>query len=143
MRFGTRGRGRGTRTILGMVVLTAALAACGAYGSSAPASSPPVVHASPRSGATLFFHVCFYCHGSHGQGNAHHSGAPALWGSTSPLVTGGALNGALNTLPGLAAYIKANMPLRTVNGVSPGSLSREEAYAVARFIRSHDHARRG
>ncbi len=128
--------------------LAAVLAACGATRTAAP---PPAAHpsrpraaqgtAAVRAGAQLFRHVCYYCHGPQGQGDNHHSGAPALWGPNSPLVADPSLVGSLSTLAGLTAFIHHNMPLAPVNGVAAAGLTLQQAHDAAAFIRYQDRHR--
>lgn len=118
--------------MLGSVILVA----CGAapHGTAAPPKNHRIA-LSPQvlAGQELFTHVCYYCHGLNGAGDNHGSGAPALWGSGSPLWS--ALSANLNSSPStLARFIHAYMPLKTVNGVAPGSLSVTQANDVAAFI---------
>lgn len=77
----------------------------------------------PAKGRALFAERCAGCHGQDGGGTAM---GPPVWGPGSYNIAAGMARTSL-----AAAFIKANMPLGR-----GGSLTDEEAYALAAFINS-------
>lgn len=112
----------------GLVVLSL-LTGCGSAPPATTSAPPTTAHSTQfniAAGQQLYAHVCYYCHGTQGQGGQ----GPALWGPSS-VIPGSGWNQAT-----LASFIQQNMPQATVNGVAPGSLSTAQANNVAAFILS-------
>jgi thiosulfate dehydrogenase len=102
----------------------------------------PKVKLSPTSnlvaGAKLYEHVCYYCHGTNGQGFQHGWAAPPLWGPESYAQGAG-----MSKLAMLTNFIKTAMPVAPVNGVKPGSLTEQQAQDIAAFVLSHPRPKPG
>jgi cytochrome c len=123
--------------VVALGVLVVILAGCGSSSPSAHGNRPYAhLTANIAAGANLYRHVCAYCHGRNGSGNANQSGAPALWGPNT-IVT--AQNPYTSSRSALAGFIQQNMPLQTVDGVAPGSLSAQQALNVAAYIWQNNH----
>ncbi len=87
-----------------------------------------------NNGAWLYRMDCAYCHGPGGQGFAHGSLAPPLWGSQSYTQQAG-----FDRLEVLSAFIRVAMPASPWHGIQPGQLSSRQSEQIARFLL--DHAR--
>ncbi len=98
---------------------------------AAPISS--AASPTPLTGAALYQEACAYCHGSSGQGGVRER-APRLWGKNNTVQ-----GGAYGTPAALSQFIKRYMPLNPVNGINPGSLTRDQAKSLARYILSKQH----
>jgi cytochrome c len=124
--------------VVPLVALGVLLAGCGPSTSTPGPAPSSLAHLHPNVtlGAELYRHVCYYCHGMNGAGNANQSGAPALWGPNSVVTPD---NPTTSTLSALAQYIQQNMPLQTVGGVAPGTLSGQQALNVAAYIWQKNH----
>lgn len=91
-----------------------------------------LAHSNVASGAALYKHVCYYCHGTHGQGFQHGWAAPPLWGPGSYAQGAG-----MSSLKMLTSFIKTAMPVAPVNGVNPGSLTVQQAQDIAAYVLTH------
>lgn len=82
-------------------------------------------------GAALYSSQCAVCHGAQGQGlwHAGHLVFPPVWG-----VSGYSRHSSLDIEPITAAFLRATMPYG-----NPESLSIQEAYDLAAFLRAHPH----
>jgi thiosulfate dehydrogenase len=80
-----------------------------------------------QRGENIYVQQCSGCHGKEGAGMP--PAAPPVWGP-------GAYNdgAGMNGIPNMAAFVQHNMPAN-----KPGSLSAQDAYDVAAFIRSKPH----
>lgn len=94
-----------------------------------PHTTPPAL----TTGKNLYRSTCAYCHGDGGQGGVRLA-APRLWGTGNILQ-----HSAYSRLPALSRFIQQYMPLRPVNGVSPGSLTPAQAQSLARYIKTQQH----
>ncbi len=90
------------------------------------------IEPSPDRGKVVYDTKCALCHGADGEGVKNADGVgyqfPPLWGDDSYNRAAG-----MHTVRTAASFIKGNMPLGR-----PNSLSDQEAYDVALYMRLHD-----
>lgn len=90
------------------------------------------IEPSPDRGKVVYDTKCALCHGAEGEGVKNADGVgyqfPPLWGDDSYNRAAG-----MHTVRTAASFIKGNMPLGR-----PNSLSDQEAYDVALYMRLHD-----
>lgn len=88
----------------------------------------PELTSNVQHGEQIYSQRCSACHGKEGAGNG--PALPPVWGA-------GAYNegAGINGVAKMAAFVQHNMPQN-----NPGSLSAQDAFDVAAFIRSKPHA---
>lgn len=87
----------------------------------------PELNGDSANGSQIYTEQCAVCHGPEGSGKP--PAVPALWGPDSYSDGAG-----MNQIPKMAAFVQHNMPQN-----QPDSLTPQEAYDVAAYIRSKPH----
>jgi len=87
----------------------------------------PELNGDAAKGSKIYGEQCALCHGPEGQGKL--PVAPALWGPDSYSDGAG-----MNQISKMAAFVQHNMPQN-----APDTLTPQEAYDVATFVRSKPH----
>ena len=88
---------------------------------------PPDLAGDVDRGSLIFAKQCALCHGADGAGQL--PAIPALWGPDSYSDGAG-----MNNVDRMAAFVQHNMPQ-----TNPGSLTPQQAFDVATYIRSKPH----